>query len=149
MKPINEDNPPADWWYISIHSQGGRPAFTQNPEHAARDRWGARILAPGAVNQVWKAEHKRAKAKRDKLWEKVLDLMESEQELIDRLATENDDIVKNKQTRRAVIENRSKQEGFLLALAELELPEGRSQTEKQDLEWAKKRADQKYDQASS
>lgn len=65
--------PNSEVWYIGGHSQKG---FTDNPEHAKRDRWGNAVVAPGEVQKVWRAVYKDQSNRREKIWERLLDRME-------------------------------------------------------------------------
>lgn len=72
-----------EWWYVAKAETAGNKGggFTSMPENAATDRNGIPILCPGDMNRVWKAEHKRAQAKRDRIWEMLMDTMEEKIEL--------------------------------------------------------------------
>lgn len=79
-----------EWWYVAADETAGNRTggFTSMPEQAAKDRNGIPILCPGDMNRVWKAEHKRAQAKRDRIWEMLMDTMEEKIELDEKFPPE-------------------------------------------------------------
>lgn len=66
-------NNPEDW-YVAEGSAG----FTRGVEGAKRNKEGHPYACNGYVTQVWKAHYAQDKARRDAIWEKLLDNMEEE-----------------------------------------------------------------------
>lgn len=133
-------------WFIAE----GHKGFTENPDYAMRDIKGNPVLAPGEVNRVWNAEYARISRRRDRLWTKLLDLMEEDLDMADRQndAVESGDVLVARSVKRDRLTNRGIQMGIKIALAELELPENRASGMEEDIKWVEKRAQSKYDEES-
>ncbi|QFG13560.1 hypothetical protein PBI_LAMBO_51 [Gordonia phage Lambo] len=102
-------------WYIGRPESGKMTGFTQSEEHALKTENGTPVLAPGDVRRVWDAEYARIKARRERIWEMLLDTMEEKYELAEKSGTMPDD--------QKIVDARI--DAFQCALAVLELPFGK------------------------
>ena len=126
---------PGQWWYVDGDGKG----FTSLPDRAQRDRNGVPMLCPGDMTRVWNAEYKRLRAKRDRVWEMLLDTMEEKIE-IDEVTQEGDEY----EFGRRVIKERIDLLHSVLAV--LELPDGKyDQNPTEAVETIAKKAQQKYE----
>ncbi|UJQ86379.1 hypothetical protein WOJTEK_50 [Gordonia phage Wojtek] len=105
----------ADVWYIGKKDGGKMTGFTQSEEHALKTENGTPVLAPGDVRRVWESEYARIKARRERIWEMLLDTMEELYELAEKSGTMPDD--------QKIVDARI--DAFQCALAVLELPFGK------------------------
>lgn len=64
-------------WYVAKGSAG----FTSDPEQAEKNSAGHPYACNGYVARVWKAHYAQDRARRDALWELLLDNMEEEAEV--------------------------------------------------------------------
>ncbi|UVF61575.1 hypothetical protein SEA_GENAMY16_54 [Gordonia phage Genamy16] len=104
-----------DVWYIGRQEAGKMTGFTQTEELALKTENGTPVLAPGDVRRVWEAEYSRIKARRERIWEMLLDTMEEKYELAEKSGTTPDD--------HKIVDARI--DAFQCALAVLELPFGK------------------------
>ncbi|QXO13704.1 hypothetical protein SEA_DUMPTRUCK_49 [Gordonia phage DumpTruck] len=102
-------------WYIGVDTRGKLAGFTQEEEYALKTEDGSPVLAPGNVRRVWNAEYARIKARRDRIWEMLLDTMEEKIELDEKSAVMPNDAM--------LVDARI--DAFQCALAVLELPPGK------------------------
>mgnify|MGYP000937993147 CR=1 FL=1 len=137
-------------WFIGADKANKPYSFTTDPERAMIDMNGNPVLCPGDVNRVWNAEFSRQRAKRQKLWDKLLDAMENDIELAEsqEKAAESGNIMEQRYIKRQRVQNRGIQYGLQFAIAQFELPENRSTSLEEDIAWVEKRAQEKYDQES-
>lgn len=63
-------------WYVAKGSAG----FTSDPEQAEKNSAGHPYACNGHVARVWKAHYAQDIARRNLLWEKLLDKMEEEED---------------------------------------------------------------------
>ncbi|WPH57998.1 hypothetical protein SEA_LUCKYLEO_50 [Gordonia phage LuckyLeo] len=114
----------ADVWYIGKKDGGKMTGFTQSEEHALKTENGTPVLAPGDVRRVWEAEYARIKARRERIWEMLLDTMEEKYELED---SDDQNVTSESQHRAATKygEVEARIDAFQCALAVLELPFGK------------------------
>lgn len=66
-------SPRSEVWYLSANSEKG---FTDDPEHALRDRFGHAVVSPQAVRQVWNGVYTKLHNQQNMIWETLLDKME-------------------------------------------------------------------------
>lgn len=139
------DTKSPDVWYVSKNQRNG---FTQMVDEAETDRFGHPVICPGHIRRVWNAVYARQKSQRDAIWDMALDVMEELVEAEENFKKESQHVLKIRHWKRQCQTLSAKRDGLLLAVAELELPEGRSQSRDEDLAWALKRANWKYEQES-
>ncbi|QFG12362.1 hypothetical protein HWC69_gp053 [Gordonia phage Ranch] len=115
----------ADVWYIGRPESGKMTGFTQSEEHALKTENGTPVLAPGDVRRVWESEYARIKARRERIWEMLLDTMEELYELQEKFDGER--VGDPDQDSLAVKYNETiaRIDAFQCALAVLELPFGK------------------------
>lgn len=102
-------------WYVAQKENGKMTGFTSQPKMAEKDADGNPVVCPGDMRRVWDAEYARIKARRERIWEMLLDTMEEKYELAEKSGTMPDD--------QKIVDARI--DAFQCALAVLELPFGK------------------------
>ncbi|QFG08190.1 hypothetical protein SEA_OTTERSTEDTS21_51 [Gordonia phage OtterstedtS21] len=102
-------------WYVAQKENGKMTGFTSQPKMAEKDADGNPVVCPGDMRRVWDAEYARIKARRERIWEMLLDTMEEKYELQEKSGTMPDD--------QKIVDARI--DAFQCALAVLELPFGK------------------------
>ncbi|WNM67197.1 hypothetical protein SEA_ERUTAN_51 [Gordonia phage Erutan] len=102
-------------WYVAQKENGKMTGFTSQPKMAEKDADGNPVVCPGDMRRVWDAEYARIKARRERIWEMLLDTMEEKYELEDKSVIMPDD--------QKIVDARI--DAFQCALAVLELPFGK------------------------
>lgn len=102
-------------WYVAQKENGKMTGFTSQPKMAEKDADGNPVVCPGDMRRVWDAEYARIKARRERIWEMLLDTMEEKYELQEKSGTMPDN--------QKIVDARI--DAFQCALAVLELPFGK------------------------
>lgn len=111
-------------WYVAQKENGKMTGFTSQPKMAEKDADGNPVVCPGDMRRVWDAEYARIKARRERIWEMLLDTMEEKYELAE---TDDQNVTPESQHRAAAKygEVEARIDAFQCALAVLELPFGK------------------------
>ncbi|UJQ86119.1 hypothetical protein ZANY_50 [Gordonia phage Zany] len=132
-------------WYIGRPESGKMTGFTQSEEHALKTENGTPVLAPGDMRRVWDAEYARIKARRERIWEMLLDTMEEKIELDERVQNG----ISDTSDRAAMHIVNARIDAFQCALAVLELPFGKyDQDPTAAIQTIENKAAQKYKEES-